>query len=1709
MVDRAAVHAIDTLDEQLFKGWHKRGMQLVSALETGLNKIDFGTPLPEEIVQLQALIKQAKQPDMLNERKQLLSTISEIGKNLESLQQKKDLGDLQANNFLFQASRTFNRFSKPHRLNLFLINQFFKYGKAFVNPSNKPSEKSEKDPMPAMADFVLNKGTKFGVKQIDGIFDYHVGSFFERQAHSMHSVKLNNIVDRPEKKSAPQFLATQLGSTNYANFQKTKSMSGVNDIEKMLSEKIYGFSYEFYYSQVAMYLDTLHQVEQIASLQQTDTQRRNTRASLLKKHGIEAIDSSEGKIFLNAISKNLGFSDAQSLYDNYKELPKNPAAVEKLMAEKNKFSDFAVNPEGFKEQDPIDLIKGLYENEYQRIQKNKKNNEFYLNNSTYISALNYVSTDFMLAIDGVRKARNIAGVAIHDEVAPLVEGQNAGFLMNMAKNAANFAVNNLNIKDWVDINQYLGLNSHGALVEARIEDARNHVQQQLLELRAQQVAMRQQLREKLFNEVISEKITQEQLIVNYEKSTVGKTESEKRDYQSAFEVKIALNCQGKNSEALEKLVDKHKRGLKSATSLHNEYKKEQLVLKKRKEKFEKKEASSSARMSRFKDNIASLFGVKTKSAKKREKETKYLESQTDKIIKGITSIEARVEGYTKVLGMTKEQLSNLKRIESLDEKTLIKEYKENINLLSNLIRGLVSEYQEKPSIDYEKMLEIQHKYFAIQNKILLDKKVIVSRVSKFDIEQIDQLIASTNNLNTIQKSIKPQLLGLTSQVAEFYGQKINGYAPVIIEQRNHLEEQRQQELLEKHKSSTQAWMSSNNITDLKTFLVENRPKDLSESYLQKYDQSLQKEIMQKFKSDGHNLSLDKITLLHEGISALHFMSPDVEIYNNIRAELNTRLDEAYLSGTQAGFDSHRKLLINSSQFIASGVKKLEKAQQDAEGLKATYESWLMNPFGFVTKQKLDEASANVETYQSILNDKLNRNIEVTQQYIANQMQVYHKKPIVDLEADIALIEKKVAELQQLPKENLDKNTAALVDNLIDLNESLLVNLNDQHSTYFEKLLDKNEPVAINLLSQSFVHAAKNGRVDLLEKIVQQADHNAFPEIMLTQALEQAIQNKHTDVINWMLSNIDLSLDEKLSSDLLSHIDSSQTKISPYETGLGQIFVDNDGNVLEKIRQAYILQETNQAILNKDITENKQNTVSLNIAMAKLNRIISHREQMVDALSKVRIDNPDRVKKQVAKWDAEIENNPEGNTSTLIMSALNKSDTIDNPIPTFEEERDISTNKPIDISMQAVAEKPDEVPMAESIKIAIDENEKINEKPPIAPVVEKVELKPEVDQQANIDFKEKYLDLKASLMDHVTKRPWEVSKFKLLLSELRDLQQGALPEMKHDFNNAMTKLVEKLTKKSEIEGLEVAIEFISEPEKQKEAIHHALIHAVQLGKVDVLKVLLQKNIDFSENNQRLANQVMENLIAIYNEKEKGMMKPKHIQLPKVIAQLMPLLPLSYDEKMHELMNFCIKEERNGHNYPIETGTWQRWVADSDKPILEEYRSAYLFQQKILKDLVNDSDYEFRMPMDNLLIDKLISEFTPDEIKKYQDMADSFQQKVNTIEEKLQAFKKEQLDYLENNTKGKLQNADRLKNHLGNWDVQFEKVIKSQLAEVQSNINHVKKELAEYQPENKLLSDKKEILFGYAASSAESVSDKNILEEPKKKNVNKLSSSSGQG
>src|SRR5690348_15634709 len=102
----------------------------------------------------------------------------------------------------------------------------------------------------------------------------------------------------------------------------------------------------------------------MAKVEKSSARQQKIRSNLLKQYGIEALDSLEGKAFLNKIAEQLGFESAEALCENYIALPDNEDAFKKIQTAKNNFCQKAAL-----QTDPVEAIKNLYTAEHQRLQK--------------------------------------------------------------------------------------------------------------------------------------------------------------------------------------------------------------------------------------------------------------------------------------------------------------------------------------------------------------------------------------------------------------------------------------------------------------------------------------------------------------------------------------------------------------------------------------------------------------------------------------------------------------------------------------------------------------------------------------------------------------------------------------------------------------------------------------------------------------------------------------------------------------------------------------------------------------------------------------------------------------------------------------------------------------------------------------------------------------------------------------------------------------------------------------------------------------------------------------------------------------------------------------------------------------------------------------------------------------------------------------------
>lgn len=1634
MVDRAADNVIEALDSQMYKVWHKKAMGLIGTLENGLSKLDFGTDIPESIKKIQSLIQQANQAQN-QDRKKLLDIIKKLSAELSDCQNKIDLGDVQANNFIFQAKRSFDWF------NYFLITEYGKYAQAFINPSGKASEKGKS--LGFIPDFLINQGAKTGMNQVGHLFDFHIGSLFTEQVKNMRSVKIDNPSDRT-KQTGQKNLLSKLGREKYKIFSATSELNSVEDGSKYLAQKIYGFSFEFYYSQVAMYLDMLHNIEEIAKEQKDPKLIKDTRLALLKKMGIEQIDTPEGKAFLDKVSKNLGFENAQSVYENYVSLSHSDQAFDNLVQAKKAFCDFAVKDEGFREQDPINKIKELYSAEYHRVQDNKKDNEFYSGSATYIAALSYVATDFYLAIDGIRGVKNIVGIAAQEKVAPMIgPPEQRNILVRAAVGVANFAANNL--KDYIDVNYYMGLNQHGVLIEQKLEDARGEIEEQLLNIKLKKNKARLEVRAKLFDKMTTQEIKKKDLITEFEQSYVTHSDAAHQDYRAAFEIKLALKCQGKGQKALEKSIDSLNKQVQDATELKGRVTIEQTVFNERKTKFEKKEASFGGRIKRGFDRFLGWFGIKTKSAIKRENEQLYLKEQAVNIADKSKRIEGRIKGLNKMSGMVKEQLNRLSVIEKSDPNDILKEFKKNIDKLERLNQAIVEEYKGKADTEIDRVLVFQTQYLSLQNNLLLDKQAILHKLPQLTLMQLNSLMKEADRLSEYQKKLNPKLIGLTQSVGDFYVNKMQDYPTALKKQYDILHDKNQKMLLSEYQNNINSWVAENSFIDLKT-LLDGRPENLTPDYLEVYDQFVQEKLVQMLKIEQDSLSISELEQIAVYLSKLSYINPELKLYQNILSDVGYQINHKYLVSTQSGFEAHRDLFLESTDSLSQKFKNLNQIKTHAEKVKSTNESWLWNPFGFSTqKKKLQEAESALLAHQDFFKISLTRCLAVTQDYMDHRLSEYQARPIVELESDIDLIGQNIKNLQDILNSSFPSENKIILEDLIfkyqQLHEKL--KLNKEH--YFENKLKDNAPLDILTLAQGLVEAAGKGDTDLLNKIIGNRQDMVLPEADIRAALQKAISENQPETVKWILTHLDLSLDAALVNELLTFYKDDAMLISDYERGWGQLAVDNDGKVLKLIRQAFNIQAKFQQDLDKKLQVIKD-PLLLNNIMQEQARMIHLREQMVSVLRKQSIDNPIRVDAQLSKWEAEV-HTMESHTAKRINSIVNKGELF----------HDI-----------------------ESEHAEIEGQHKVNH---------------EIEQRTQ------YFKLKNKLNKHVEKAYWNTSKFKLILSKLAKVQKDAPIEIQSDYMIALQNTLEGLIAKSEIDSIEVLLDMEMDPKQKDTLFEHALFHAIELGQVKVLDVVLLYKIDFSKDHNQLSQDLLARFKKIQDEKLVGGANSKHVNLDKMVAVVLPQLPLSYSSVTHDLIRAVVKKDFNEKKYGVEQHRFQ--YIDKDKPLLDLYRNGYLFADNAMKELQDECFYDLWSPFEQeILLVKEPKDMTEDEVHKFETRLKAFQDRLNAMKGMVIQLKSAHCDFLNQldskknanwfveNKVSPLGNHDRLKSHLKNWDAQLEASIDLQQAKAQEHINDIQKYLQEYQQAHQNMPFRKSVLF----QSAVAEPDEPVIHEP---------------
>ncbi len=1056
-------------DDKLFQDWKLEATNLINLFNQGLAKLDFGSATPEEITNIKAACIALDNQSITREG--YYKQVEIIKNELEKLALNKNLNDSEANNFIFQALRSFGLLQSA------LLTFYNKYAEAVLNPSGKEQEEEE---LAFFQGKLIGKAARNFTDNLIKNLQQDATPYMKIQVDRLQknpTIKINTIEDYSKTGLPPSELEQRIGKDKYKKLGSEVQVNNAQDAAKYISEETYGNSFEAMYMHVASFCDALNKINALSQAGGSVVTIIKERERLLKEQGLTELDSLETKEYLNHLAQHLGFSDADDLYVNYQNL-KQPNGFDVFKEKKKEFVEYAHRDIAAKD-DPLEKIKKEVTNEFQRIQEQRKQQGLSQEKSNYVSLIAHAATNIIPAINKAQRTKNIGEIVGEDF---------SGVNKLLGYGIVGFAMNWLNLKKYA-IDGYVlqNLKKEVNLAQRRMPDVMKYVDAQWTKKIAAEVQEQQARRDKLIGKGQWKEYSDEELTQNYlnsmreykkalqdfaKVSTKGKTDPEYihrhtilktleekyKNFRDAYKLKANDDIRSLSSEDLEHYIAKKAVRIESVSEEMNIKVKALSAL-----KDEERNQKSS-----ILGRVASFFGYKPKSVKQRENEIQRLYDEIEPL-----GLELEI------------QRDLISRAES--QSTIINEYVHSspskLAITINSLNGKYLEAYQKMVIDYKTaadghniipiLFKHQSKLASIENKLMLAMKQLTEKIkvkaidtdfkklSPDEIAKLHHVIAQIRgNISNFDRSITGLESGkqhpLLAQLAELETQ-----VGVIIQGNQALN---QEKIFNQAKAEVSNLFSSKPLSEIPNpfqFIVQNKgiPFDqLSEPNKRDLNKHIAASYIILLNKSISSMSIDECEKLYFGLEASRSQTKDpslVSYYESfsqvILPKLNTALPKE-LSDWDAEFNRLTTLV--------------QTAKQNTQAAQ----SWFRNFFGrtSVEDTKAHEVAV-LEYYQRFAT-----------QYLSIASQFYPSLDHADLTAHIQRLNDINNKLQAILKIDSTNQTLLAISKECQQRIETASNLDRSHSSLAHSL-----PTAIS-----------------------QADENAQKLIALEKEIDQTIISKH-------------------------------------------------------------------------------------------------------------------------------------------------------------------------------------------------------------------------------------------------------------------------------------------------------------------------------------------------------------------------------------------------------------------------------------------------------------------------------------------------------------------------------------------------------------------------------------------------------------------------
>ncbi len=982
-------NVLDRVDVKLYDSWKKIADNYITLFVSGYEKIEFTKHVPDEIEAINQALQILRQTTV--SREQYLAALATLKEQLAKLATSKDFMDNDVNNFIFLAHRSA---SWVHGA---LLTEYNKYADAFLNPSGKENAYQEG----AIEHKLVGKAAR-------GIVSYLLQNY-ENQIQSVFELNVSNLVQQPNiHAKTPKdvlepisLLANRMSKEQYESVQSQIHINSVEDIPKYLTEQTYGASFEFFYTQVATLYQIKSKINSIAvgaSAEEIEKERQR----LFHEAGFSDLNTKAAKKYLNDIANKLGFKNAKDLYKNYKTLntPEGYFLFKKMKMDfvENGHMDLST------QDDPLENIKKIVIEENQRIVNKAKTPYFNQANANYIKVINFTSNELLSGINHAQSIRNVTQAAGPD----LNKMMGTGLLANAGMFLANWQKGRI---ESYALDKFKG---GGELLLRRVNDDVATIYDLWLIKADENNRIKREIRDKiiekagnsiddhdLVHEFIEAMITYKRNFQEYNKAqSLDKDSSEFASIKKQF--KDAENQYNNYRDAFSLCANDNIFRL-TKDNIEQHIKQRELAIAKINENYklkvseinnirsdingemERRQKTVRGTLTRWRDNVASVFGIKTKSMINMQEKQENLNKAYKELepIGLALHIQVALKARTSKLKQqfedankqSSKELLNSIRLKMSNIKEDYLKIKSEIEISTKDNTALIFNLQEQ--------LRESHNILAILMNELVLKLNNKSESETLDTLSLQDLVSSLNEVNSNKRefvNFDRKIIGSNIQTNVPFEQ----LAIKLSETINDRKLAAQETLLAKAKKVVSAAYANFNGTKelcdpfkfIQT-LPECNLSDLSANSISQLNQHVAKEAISLFSRTSDKVALKDLEIIY---LSLQTASNQLTLKNNRTTEENnllkyyqefsTIVKQSISTNIQqanklSAVELRNKLSDLNSELLYLKEKSLNSVKT-VEKLKATFDSRLWNLLGFVTQQSIEHAEASARADEELL-----------------------------------------------------------------------------------------------------------------------------------------------------------------------------------------------------------------------------------------------------------------------------------------------------------------------------------------------------------------------------------------------------------------------------------------------------------------------------------------------------------------------------------------------------------------------------------------------------------------------------------------------------------------------------------------------------------------------------------------------------------------------